>query len=149
MLYSLWPMDCRLLCPPLSPRVCSNSCPLSRWCYLTISSSSTLFFFCCRSFSALGSFPVSRLFASGGQRIGASALVLPMNIQLNSFKIDLFDLLEAQGSIKSFLQHSSKASVLRHSAIFVIQGAHPCTWLLENHSFDYVDLCWKSDVSVF
>ena len=69
-------------------------------------------FFCCRSFSASGSFPVSRLFASGGQRIGASALVLPMNIQLNSFKIDWFDLLEAQGSIKSFLQHNSKASVL-------------------------------------
>ena len=90
-----------------------------------------------------------RLFASGGQRIGASALVLPMNIQLNSFKIDWFDLLEAQGSIKSFLQHSSKASVLWHSAVFVIQGAHPCTWLLENHSFDYVDLCWESDVSVF
>ena len=72
----------RLLCP-LFPRVCSNSYPLSQWRYLTISSSATLFSFCPQSFPASGSFPVSRLFASGGQSIGASASasVLPMNIQ--------------------------------------------------------------------
>ena len=92
---------------------------------------------------------MSWLFASGSQRIGVSVLVLPMNIQSNSFKIDWFDFLEAQGSIKSFLQHNSKASVLWHSAFFVIQSSHPCTWLLENPGFDYADLCWESDVSVF
>ena len=47
-----------LLCPPLSPRVCSNSCPLSHWCYLTISSSATSFSFCLPFFPALGSFPM-------------------------------------------------------------------------------------------
>ena len=58
----------RLPCPPLSPAVCSASCPLSRGCYLTISSSATSFSFCLRSFPTLRSFPMSRLFASGGQK---------------------------------------------------------------------------------
>ena len=73
----------RLPCPSLSPRVSSNSCPLSRWYHSTISSSVTLFSCCLQSFSASGSFPVSQLFASGGQTIGASALasILPVNIQ--------------------------------------------------------------------
>ena len=73
----------RLPCPPLSPRVCSNSCPLSQWCHPTISSSVTLFSSHSQSFPASGSFLVSHLFASGGQSIGASvsASVPPMNIQ--------------------------------------------------------------------
>ena len=56
----------------LSPGVCSNSCPLSWWCYPTISSSAALFSFCLQSFPASGSFPMSRLFPSGGQNIGRS-----------------------------------------------------------------------------
>ena len=73
----------RLPCPSPSPGVCSNLCPLSRWCYLTISSSTTSFSFCFQSFPASGSFPLSRLFVSGGQSIGAStsASVLSVNIQ--------------------------------------------------------------------
>ena len=51
--------------------VFSNSCPYSQWCYLTISSSATCFSFCLQSFPASGSFPMSRLFTSGGQSIGA------------------------------------------------------------------------------
>ena len=82
---TLWdPMDysTRLPCPSPSPRACSNSCPLSRWCHPTISSS-VVPFSCLQSFPASGSFPVSQLFTSGGQNIGvsASASVLPMNIQ--------------------------------------------------------------------
>ena len=73
----------RLPCPSLSPEVCSNSCPLSQWSHPTISSSVTTFSSCPQSFLALGSFPVSRLFTSGGQNIEASpsASILPMNIQ--------------------------------------------------------------------
>ena len=73
----------RLICPALAPGICSNSCPLSRWCYLTTSSSATAFSFCLQSFPASGSFPVSRFFASGGQSVRASALasVFPMNNQ--------------------------------------------------------------------
>ena len=67
-------------CPSLSSRVCLDSCPLGQWCYLTISSSATSFSFCLQSFPASGSFPVSWLFLSGGQSVGASASSLPTNI---------------------------------------------------------------------
>ena len=81
-----------------------NSCPLSRGCHPTISSSVVPFFSCPQSFPASRSFPVSQLFSSGGQRIGVSAStsVLPMN---------WLDLLVVQGTVKSLLwHHSSKAS---------------------------------------
>ena len=73
----------RVPCPSLCPRVCSNSCSLSRWCHPTISFSVIPLSSCLQSFPASGSFTMSWLFASGGQRIGAStsASVLPMNIQ--------------------------------------------------------------------
>ena len=70
-----------LPCPSPSPRALSNSCPLSWWYHLTISSSITPFSFFPQSFPASGSFPMSQLFASGGQSIRASASILPMNIQ--------------------------------------------------------------------
>ena len=116
----------RLPCLPLSPGVCSNSCPLSQWCHPTILSSVVPFSSCPQSFPASGSFPVSHFFPSGGQSIGAlaSAPVRLMNIQ--TFRIDRFDLLAVQGTLKSLLQHhSSKASVLWHSAFFVVQLLHP------------------------
>ena len=71
----------RLPCPSLSPRVCSNSCSLTRWCHLIISPSVTPFSSCPQSFPASGSFPRSWLFASDGQSVGASGSVFPMNIQ--------------------------------------------------------------------
>ena len=71
----------RLPCLSPSPRACSNSCPLSQCCHLTISSSVIPFFTCLQSFPTSGSFPMSQFFASGGQSIAASASVLPMNIQ--------------------------------------------------------------------
>ena len=82
---SLWPhglQHTRPPCPSPSPRACSNSCPVSRWCHPTISSS-VIPFSCRQSFPTSGSFPMSQLFTSGGQSIGASASasVLPMNIQ--------------------------------------------------------------------
>ena len=77
------PVDRRLPCPSPTPRVYSKSCPLSRWCHPTISSSVVAFFSCLQSCPTSGSFPVSQLFPSGGQRTGvsASASVIPMNIQ--------------------------------------------------------------------
>ena len=71
----------RLLCPPLSPRVCSNSHLLSQWSHLTIPSSATPVSFCLRSFPVSLSFPVSQLFKSSGPSIRASASVFPINIQ--------------------------------------------------------------------
>ena len=71
------------LCPSQTPGVCSNSCPLSRWCHPAISSSVVPFSSCPQPLPASGSFPKSQLFAWGGQSIGvsASASVLPMNTQ--------------------------------------------------------------------
>ena len=70
-------------CPSPTPRVYSNSCPLSQWCHPTISSSVIPFSSHFQSFPASGSFPMSQLFASGGQsiEISASTSVLPMTIQ--------------------------------------------------------------------
>ena len=83
---SLWPhglQHTRPPCPSPTPRVYSNSCPLSQWCHPTISSSVIPFSFCLQSFPASGSFKMSQFFTSGGQSTGvlASASVLPMNIQ--------------------------------------------------------------------
>ena len=73
----------RFSCPSTSPRVCPSSCSLNQWCHPTFSSSVTPFSTCLQSFPASGSFPMSWLFKSGDQSIGASAStsVLPMNIQ--------------------------------------------------------------------
>ena len=83
---SLWPHGlehARLPCPSLSPRVCSNSCPLSQWCHPIILSSLIPFSSCLQCFPVSQSFPMSRIFPSDGQSIEASAseLVLPLNIQ--------------------------------------------------------------------
>ena len=69
----------------ISPGVCSNSCPLRQWCYLNISSSIAPFSSCPQSFPASGSFPISQLFASGGQRIGASASVSVLSMNTKSW----------------------------------------------------------------
>ena len=117
--------------PPLSPRVCSDSCPLSKWGYLTISSSATHFSFCLRSLPASGSFPASQLFASGGQSIGASssASVLPMNVQ-GWFPLGLTSL-QSKGLSRVF----SSTTIWKHQ-FFSAQpslwsNSHICIWLLK------------------
>ena len=119
----------RLACPSPTPGACSNSCPSSWWCHPIISSSVVSFCSHLQSFPASGSFQMSQFFASGGQNIGtsASASVLPMNIQ-DWFLLRLTGLisLAVQGTLKSLLQHhSSKASILRRSAFFMVQLSHP------------------------
>ena len=118
----------RLPCPSPTPGVYSNSCPLSRWCHSTISSSVIPFSSCLQSFPASGSFPMSQFFASAGQSIGisASASVLPMNIQ------DWFALgctgwisLQSKGLWCLLQHHSSKTSVLWCLVFFIVQFSHP------------------------
>ena len=138
----------RLPCPPLSPRVCSNSCPLSRWCHLTISFSPAPFSFCLQSFPASRSFPMSQLFASGGQSIvaSASATVLPRNIQ-GWFSLELTSLISllSKGPSKVF----SSTTVEKHLFFSFFYGPTLTSvhdyW--KNHSFDYADLCQQSDFS--
>ena len=141
----------RLSCPSPSSRVCSNLCPLSRWCYLTISSSATLLSFFLQSFPASGSFAMSQIFSSGDQSIGASASVLPVNIQ-GWFPLGLtcWISLQSKGHSRVLQHHSSKASIFQCSAFFMVQLSHPSIpdyW--KKHSFHYTDLCWQSDVSAF
>ena len=132
---SLWPhglQHARLPCPSPTPGVYPNSCPLSWWCHPTISSSVILFSSCLLSFKNPGSFPVSQLFTSGGQSIGASASVLPMNIQ------DWFPLgwagwisLQSKGLSRVF----SSTTVWKHQFFstqhFLWSNCHIHTWLLK------------------
>ena len=131
---SLWPHEqqhARPPCPSPTPGVHPNSCPLSRWCHLTISSS-VVPFSCLQSCPASGSFPVSQFFTSGDQSIGvsASASVLPMNIQ-DWFPLGWIGWISLQSKglkrlLKSLLQHhSSRASILWSSAFFIVQLSHP------------------------
>ena len=96
--------------------------------HVQISSSVVPFFSCPQSLPASESFPMSQLFAWGGQSTGVSALAsfLPKKSELISFRMDWLDLLAVQRTLKSLLQHhSSKASILRHSAFFTVQLSHP------------------------
>ena len=124
---SWWPHGLqhpRLLCPSQTPRACSNSCPSSRWCHRTISSSVVTVSSCLHSFPETGSFQMSQFFTSGGQTIGVSAStsVLPKNIQ-DLFPLGLTGLISLQS--KGLSGVFSKASILRHSAFFIVQFSHP------------------------
>ena len=116
-------------CPSPTPGVHSNSCPLSQRCHPAISSSVIPFSSCFQSLPASESFPMSQLFSWGGQSTGVSASAIsPSNEHpgLISFRMDWLKLLAVQGTLKSLLQHhSSKASILRHSAFFRVQLSHP------------------------
>ena len=92
------------------------------------SSSVIPFSSCPQSFPASGSFQMSQLFTSGGQRISFSFSISPSNEHpgLISFRMDWLDLLAVQGTLKSLLEHhSSKASILRGSPFFIVQLSYP------------------------
>ena len=115
-----------LPCPLLSPRVCSNSCPLSWWYHPTISPSAVPFSSHLQSFPASGSFPMSRLFSSAPKHWSFSLSPSNEYSGLISFRNDWFDFLAVQGTLKSLLQHHNlKASILWHSAFFMVQFSHP------------------------
>ena len=150
---TLWPrglQHARLLCPLPSPRVCSNSCPLSRWCHPANLSSVGPFSSCPQSFPASGSFPVSQLFASGGQSIGASASILLLNIR-GWFPLGLTGLISLQ--YREFSRVFSSTTIWMYQFFSTQPSLWPNsqihTWLLENHNFDYMDFCWQSNISAF
>ena len=110
-------------------QVCSDLCPLSQWCHPAISSSVALITSCLQSLPASGSFPMSQLFASGGQSIkaSASASVLPMNIQ-DWFPLGLTGLIPLQS--KGLSRVFSNTTVQKHQffgaqAFFTVQLSHP------------------------
>ena len=114
-------------CLSPTPRVYSNSCPSSQWCHPAISSSVVPSSSCAQSLPASGSFPMTQLLAWGGQSTGISFSTSPSNEhpKLISFRMDCLDLPAVQGTLKSLLQHhSSKASILWCSALFLVQLSH-------------------------
>ena len=149
---TLWPCALKhtaLPCPSLSPGVCSHACPSHWWCHPTSSSSVA-------PFSSSPQIPSIRVFSN--------ELALPIRwpkywsfnispsseyLGLISFRMDWFDLLAAQGTLKNLLQHHSlKASTL---ALRLLYGP-TLTSIREywkNHSLDYIDLCRQSEVSAF
>ena len=152
-------------CPSPSPEVCPSSCPSLRWwCHPAISSSNARF--CPQSCPALRTgTPVSP--ALGLQWVGCShwmTKILELQIQHQSFqwlfreyniireilislKIDWF---AVQGTFRNFQHHSLKASILWRSAFFMVQLSQPyMTDHWDDHSLDYTDLCWQSNVSAF
>ena len=151
---SLWPhvlQHTSFPCPSLSPGVCSNSLPLSRWCYPNISSSVTLFSSCPQSFPASGSFPMGGLFTLGGQSIGAltSASLLPMSIQ-SWFPVELTCLISllSKGLSRVFYittvwKNQSLALSLLYGPILI------CIWVLKKPKLWLYETWWQIDVSAF
>ena len=130
---SLWPhglQHARPPCPSSTPRACSNLSPFSQWCHPTISSSVIPFSSCIQSFPASGSFSMSQFFYIRWPKYWSFnfGISLPNEYsRLIFFRIDWFDLLAVQGTLKSLLQHhSSKASVLQCSAFFMVQLTYTC-----------------------
>ena len=110
-----------------NPRAYTNSCPSSRWCHPTLSSSVIPFSSLFQSFPASGSFQMSQFFTSGGQSIRVSALasVLPMNIQ-DWFPLGWTGWISLHSKrLSRLFSNSSKASILQHSAFFIVQLLHP------------------------
>ena len=123
----------------LTPGACSNSCPLSRWCHLTISFSVVLFSSCLQSFPVSRSFPMSQIFTSGGPSIGAStsSSVLLMNIQ-DWFPLGLTDLISMQS--KGLSRVFFNTTVQKHQ-FFIAQLFYGPTFMSihdywKNQSFD-------------
>ena len=122
----------RLPCPSPTPRVYSDSCPLSRWCHPTISSSIVPSSSCLQSFPASGSLQMNQFFTSGGHSIGFSASVLPMNIQ------DWFPLgwngwisLQSKGLSRVFSYTTVQKHQLFRAQLSLWSHSHTHTWLLD------------------
>ena len=128
---SLWPhelLHSRLPCPWLAPRVCSNSCPLNPWCHYTISFSVVSFLLLSSMFPSIRVFSSESAFRIRWLKYWSFRFsISPSNEYsgLISFRIDWFDLLAIQETLKSLLQHHNlKASIFCHSALFMVQLSH-------------------------
>ena len=115
-------------CPAPTPRVYPNSYPLSRWCHPTNSSSVVSFSSCLQSSPASGSFPYESVFHirwPNYWRFSFNISPSKEHSGLISFRMHWFDLLTVQGTLSLLQHHSSKASMLRCSAFFIVQLSHP------------------------
>ena len=127
-------------CPLPTPEVHSDSHPSIQWCHPAISSSVVPFSSCPQSLPESESFPMSQLFAWGSQKYWSLSFSIISSKEipgLISFRMNWLHLLAVQGTLKSLLQHhSSKASILRHSAFFTVQLFTAIHDHWKNHSLD-------------
>ena len=134
---SLWPHEsqhARPSCLSPTPGVHSDSCPSSQWCHPAIPSSVVPFSSCPQSLLASVFSNESTLRMRWPKYWSFSFSIIPSKEGLISFRMDWLDLLAVQGTLKSLLQHhSSKASILRHSAFLTVQLSHPYMTTLPNH----------------
>ena len=156
MFNPLWPhglQHVRLPCSSLSSRVCSKLCPLSWWCHPTTSSTVVPYSSC------LQSFPASRFFSNEltvcirwPKYWSFSFSIRPSSEHsgLISFRIDWFELLAVQRTLKSLLQHYSlNVSIPQRLSLLYGPTFTPVHDSWKTHSFDCMDLCRQSDVSAF
>ena len=139
-------------CPSLTLRVHSDSRPSSQWCHPAISSSVVPFSSCPQSLTASESFPMSQLFAWGGQSIAVSAStsVLPMNTwNWSPLGWTGWISLQSKGLLRVFSNTILQKHHFFGSQLSSQSNSHICTWPLKNHSLDWTDLCWQSNVSTF
>ena len=144
-------MDCSMPgfpCPLLAPEACSNSCALSQWCHPTISSSVT-------PFSLPSIFPSIRVFSNesalhirGPKYWSFSTSPSKEYTGLISSRIEWFNLLVTQGTQESSAPQFENINSLVLSLLYspTFTSIHNY-W--KSHSFDYIDLCWQSNVSGF
>ena len=119
-----WIAHVRLLCSSLSPGICSNSCLLSRWCYLTVTSSATPFSFCLQSFPPPVFSKQSALCIRWPKNWSFS--VIPSNEGLVSFRSDWVSLHAVQGTLKSLPQHHNKLKIeLPYDPAIPLLGIYP------------------------
>ena len=138
-------------CPSPTPGVYPNPCSLSWWCHPTISSSVVPFSSCPQSFPAWRSFQWVSSLRRWPKYWSFSFSISPSNEYPGLiFRMDWLALPAVQGTLKSLLQHhSSKASILRQSAFFIVPTLTSIQDYWKNHSFDYLDFCQQSNVSAF
>ena len=143
----------RLPCPSPTPGAYSNSCPSSRWCHPTISSSVVPFSSHLQSFPTSGSFLMSEFFTWGGQKYRSFSFSISPSSEysgLISFRMDLVGSpcspRDSQKSSSASKFESINSSVLSLPYDLTLTSV-PDYW--KNHSFDYTHLCWQSDVSAF
>ena len=135
---SLWPyglQHTKLPCPSPTPIARSNSCPSSRWYHPTISLSAVLLSSCLYSFPVSGSLLISQFFTSGNQSIGTSPCISPSNeySRLISFRIDLFDLLAVQGTLRVFSNTTVQKHQFFRAQLSLWSNTYIHTWQLEKN----------------
>ena len=145
-----WLKHIRPPCPSPTPRACSNSCPLSQWYHPTISFSVIPFSSCFQSFPESGPFPMSRLFASVGQSIGASVSVLPVNIQdWLPLRLTCLISLQSKGLSRAFPAPQFKVISSTLLSLFYCQAFTSIHNYQKNCNFGYTNLFRQSNVSAF